>query len=351
MASIEKRVLHDGGVSYLARVRMAGFPERVATFDKERKAKAWAAKLETDYREGKYQDEAEAKRHTAGEMIDRYVRNVLYVKSQKRRYVEQQHKQLLWWKGKIGKYALCNLTSYVLAGYRDELVTEGKKAGTVNRYLAAFSHVLNTCIKEWGWIRENPLAKVMRMKEPRGRVRFLSDKEREALMFSCRKQEDKPLFLIVMLALATGARKGELLGARLEDVDVKRGMIVVHETKNKERRTLFVSGYVLQLLKEYMGKIRRKHVLLFATRNRQPMCVDIEFRKAVKTARVKDFRFHDLRHTFASYMAMNGASLAEIAEALGHKTLNMVKRYAHLCKGHMAKVIEDMTNKMIGAEV
>lgn len=350
MASIEKRLLKGGEVSYLARVRMAGFPDAVATFNRLNKAKAWAAKIETNYREGKYELENQAKLHSVAEVIDRYIETVLFMKSEKKRFLEQQKKQLLWWRARVGEYTLANCTAYVLAEGRDELVKSGKKPGTVNRYLAALSHPFTVCRKEWGWIGANPMTNVNRLKEPRERVRFLSAIERGALKESCRKVEKKPLYLIMMLALYTGARKKEILTAMIEDVDLKRGMIAVHDTKNSESRALYVKGEALRLLTEYMARLRRKNGLLFATRNKQPMNIDNEFRQAVRAGRIKNFRFHDLRHTYASYMAMSGKSLAEIAEALGHKTLNMVKRYAHLCKTHMSEAVGDMVEVMLEGE-
>lgn len=122
---------------------------------------------------------------------------------------------------------------------------------TVNRYFAALSHVFTVAIKEWQWIEENPLLKITKPKEPRGRIRFLSDEERQGLLEICKTSENKILYMVVVLALSTGARRMELLGLHWKDVDLQRGVIILHETKNGERRVLTLSGHALKLMKQH----------------------------------------------------------------------------------------------------
>ncbi len=133
------------------------------------------------------------------------------------------------------------------------------------------------------------------------------------------------------------------------DVDLRRGLVVVHQTKNNERRSLPLAGHALEVLKK-MSKVRRINTsLLFPGREpRKPVDLRTPWEAALKKAEIEDFRFHDLRHSAASYLAMNGASLAEIAEVLGHKTLQMVKRYAHLSEQHTAGVVARMNEKIFG---
>src|SRR5262249_2823728 len=151
------------------------------------------------------------------------------------------------------------------------------------------------------------------------------------------------LHAIVVLALATGARRGELQGLRWPDVDLKRGTLTFHETKNGERRAVPLTGPALTLMHQH-AKVRRLDTMLVFPDGTGKRALGIReaFEGAVKRANIADFRFHDLRHSFASYLAMNGASLLEIAEVLGHKTLAMVKRYAHLTEAHTRNVVERM---------
>src|SRR5262249_55801997 len=178
---------------------------------------------------------------------------------------------------------------------------------------------------------------VRKPKEPRGRVRFLSDDERKRLLDVCRESDSQYLYTIVALALATGARKMELLSLTWQDVDLKRGVMTLHETKNGEHRTLPLTGHALALMREHASIQCKETSLVFPSQNgKAARDIRTAWRHAVKRAGIENFRYHDLRHTFASYLAMNGASLLEIAEALGHKTLSMVKRYAHLSEAHTA---------------
>jgi integrase len=351
MATIQpvKTVRH--GTKYRAQLCVAGYPRRSGTFPTLKEARTWAARLEADMRSGKYQDDALASVYTAGEMIDRYLAHVLPVKSQKKRYIEGQHQQLLWWKQKIGGYRLSALNGVVLSGYRDALHTGGKvgkrTGATVNRYMAALNHVFTTALKEWGWIRSNPMASVRKLQESRGRVRFLSPEERDRLLEACHGISHKPLYDVVLLALSTGARKGELLGIRVADVDLERLCITIHDTKNGESRRLALSGEALQMVRGRCENAHHATYLFEHPRTRNPYQIDDVWHRARCAAGIPDFHFHDLRHTFASYMAMNGASLAEIAEALGHKKLDMVKRYAHLSESHTSAVVASMVEKYL----
>ena len=211
--------------------------------------------------------------------------------------------------------------------------------------LEAFTIAIN----EWEWVEEHPMKKISKLPEPRGRVRFLDDKERERLLDACQNIRGADnLYLLVVLALSTGARHGELINLRWRDVDLTRKVIVLHDTKNKERRVLPLAHHALELIKAHHEARDVATDLLFPAPRKpnEPWASRSAWQAAVTKAGLEDFRFHDLRHSAASYLAMNGASLAEIAEVLGHKTLAMVKRYAHLSEAHTAGVVERMNQKI-----
>ncbi|HUD00807.1 MAG TPA: site-specific integrase, partial [Rhabdochlamydiaceae bacterium] len=223
------------------------------------------------------------------------------------------------------------------------------------RYLAALSHALSTACKEWGWLEDSPMRKVSKPKEPRGRVRYLETEERERLLQACRESKNPYLYTVVVTALSTGMRRSEILNLTYRDVDLDKGRITLHETKNGERRVVPLVGHALELLRQH-GSIRRiDTVLVFpAIRGQKPQKV-LNFRgaweTALKSAAIDDFRFHDLRHSCASYLAMNGASLAEIGELLGHKNLQVTRRYSHLSEVHTAGVVESMNEKIFGGSM
>ncbi|MGE4580351.1 MAG: tyrosine-type recombinase/integrase [Desulfuromonadales bacterium] len=350
MASIQERSTKDGKTTYKVVIRLKGHRTETGTFERKTDAKRWAQQTEAAIREGRYFKTREAKKRTVDDLIDRYLRDVLPLKS---RIMEKQRFQLLWWKKQIGYLVLADITPAVLAEQRDILYRTKTPSGgrrspaSVNRYMAALSHALTTAATEWGWLDDNPIRRVKKMKESRGRVRFLSDEERSRLLVASMKSSCTYLYPIIVLALSTGARKMEILNLQWKDVDLKRQAIRLLVTKNGEKRNLPLKGLAYDLIKA-MSKVRRLDTnLIFPGGNpKRPFEIRKPWVKALEQAGIEDFRFHDLRHTAASYLAMNGATPSEIAEILGHKTLEMVKRYAHLSESHTAHVVDRMNQAM-----
>lgn len=351
MATIEKRE-SECKITYRVKVRLKGYPSQTASFDRLTDARKWAQDTESDLRNRRHFKSSEAKNYMLAEAIDRYITHVLPTKP-KSRYLQTIH--LNWWRAQIGQYSMADITPVLIAKCRDKLATEitiGNKVrapATVNRYMAALSHMFTIAMKEWGLVDENPLRKVSKKKEPRGRVRFLSDDERSRLLESCKQAKRTNLYMIVVLALSTGARKNELMSLTWESVDIARGVITLHETKNGDRRLLALAGHALELVKKHAQVRHLNCNLLFPSKDlKKPLDIRTPFENACKKAELPDFKFHDLRHSAASYLAMNGASLAEIAEVLGHKTLQMVKRYAHLSDAHTMSVVSRMNAQIFG---
>jgi integrase len=353
MATVQKRKSNDGKTRYRVQVRLKGFAPQTATFKRKTDAEKWASATESAIREGRYFQTAEARKHTVAETIDRYLSEHLPISNI--RTAKDRVCHLNWWSQRTGDIILADLTPAVLTEKRSELIRSGGPGGkpasaaTANRYMASLSHVISIAVREWGWMEISPFQKVSQLKEPRGRVRFLSDDERTRLLDEVQQHSDT-LYTVVVLALSTGARQGEIMGLRWQNVELGNGVIRLLETKNNERRAIPLRGYALDLMRE---RARVRHIntdLVFPSAKRplKPLSIHKAFREAVKRAGIEDFRFHDLRHTAASYLAMNGATLAEIADVLGHKTLQMVKRYAHLSEQHTASVVERMNTKMFG---
>ena len=354
MASIEKRISNDGKITYRVKVRLKGYKAQTATFIRITDAKKWAASTESAIREGRHFKTSEAKKHTVADLIDRYQREVLARKPTKTR--NNQTTQLNWFKAEIGITSLADINRALLAQCRDKLLNETGGHGklrtpaTVVRYMAALSHAFNVAVTEWEWLEDSPLRKVKKPKEARGRVRFLDDEERERLLKACQQTSNSQLYICVILALSTGMRQAELMNLTWQDVNLKDSFIILQHTKNGERRRVPLAGAALKLLRDH-AKVRQLNTqLLFPStlRPNQPINLRQPFVNALQLAEIKDFHWHDLRHCTASYLAMNGASLAEIAEVLGHKTLAMVKRYAHLSDGHVSHVVAAMNEKIFG---
>lgn len=342
MASITRREC-KGGVRYRAEIRMTGHPPVVQTFTKKTDAKRWATQTEAAIREGRYFRTREAQRHSMGEALSRYVDefDLRGVRPKERTLLR---KYCTFWRDLLGPYLLSDISPAMIAGGRDRLLTDGLAPATVGRYMSGLSRVYSAALRDWAWVEESPMNKVTKPSLPRGRVRYLSDDERERLLTACKESTNPQLYPAVLIALSTGMRKSELMNLRWRDVDLNTGRAILHQTKNGERRTVTVTGKALELLREH-SKVRLiDSDLLFPGRNRQK---PIDLRKpwiaALKKASITDMRWHDLRHSTASYLTMNGASLLEVAEVLGHKTIQMTQRYSHLSEDHVAGVLEDMT--------
>lgn len=357
MAEIKKRQKKNGKVSYTVSIRIKGYPALNATFERLTDAKQWANDNESKMKKGKHIKEHEAKKHTLAELIDRYIKYELPNRKSDHQKFEMQ---LNWWKSKLGAYLLSDITPSLLSEFRDKLQKEpsikelkdGTKIeklrsnATVNRYMAALSIALSIASREWEWIEDNPIFKVTKKKEARGRIRFLSDDERNELLKVCAQASNPLIYLLVVIALSTGARYSEILYLKWSGVDLKRKIFYFMDTKNGENRAIPISLKAYELLKQH-SKIRKINSEYVFTRpdGKKPVDLRHQWDEAIKKAKLDDFRFHDLRHTAASYLAMNGATLVEISEILGHKTMQMVKRYSHLTQKHTAEVLERMNEK------
>ncbi len=335
MATIEKRTT-DTGTAYRVKVRLQGYPPESATFERLTDAKTWAAKIESDMKAGRHF--GASKRHTFNDLAGEYAPHA------------KDKPRLGYWREVFGPDRLDAITPQRIKKAADRLLSEKtskldkatgeakKRTGaTVNRYLAALSSCLSYGVKVMGWLERNPMEKVRRPPESKGRVRFLSDDERERLLDACRPHAD--LYLAVVLSLTTGARQAEIMGLRWGQVDFIRQVITLSETKNGDRRALPLVGEAFMLLRE-RGRVRTLgDDRIFPPTARAKKSDSLNLRdtwaKAVKAAGIENFHWHDLRHTAASYLAMSGVSLVEIAKVLGHRTLAMVARYSHLSDGHI----------------
>ena len=219
---------------------------------------------------------------------------------------------------------------------------------TCNREVAALKCLFNRAIRD-GKATENPVRSVKLLTENNTRTRYLTDTEEKAL-FDALPDRFKSL---VAVALHTGLRRGELLGLRWEDVDFHTDTLTVARSKHGEARRVPMNSRVRQILldlrREQMiaARIRTQgereilsaYVFCDRSGNRYAY-LSAFFSRAVRAADLVNFRFHDLRHTFASRLAMAGVDTYTIKELLGHKTLDMVSRYAHLSPSHQRQAVD-----------
>ncbi len=352
MATISK-IIGKKGVSYKVRIRKPNSPTVTKTFSSKSFAQKWARKTELEIEEGTYFDKAEAAKHTVSDLVERYLKEEL------KRLAETdwpaRKRQLNWWKDEIGKLTLNKVTPALIVEQRNKLKQgttyrhKPRSGSTINRYLAAFSAALGIATSEWQWIQSNPFSRVRREKENSGRVRFLSPDERRGLLEACKESKNRNIHLITVLALSTGMRQTEIMSLSWDQVNQDKRTITLYKTKNDETRVVPLVGLANAELEKH-GKVRNlKNPNVFAGRHHSyAQFPRGAWETAISKAGITDFTFHDCRHSAASELAMNGASLHEIAAVLGHKTLAMVQRYAHLSEQHTMSVVERMNNAVFG---
>ncbi|NLI99416.1 site-specific integrase [bacterium] len=206
---------------------------------------------------------------------------------------------------------------------------------TANRDMETIKHMMNKAV-DWNYIKANPARQIKRLRTPPPPTRFLSCEERDRLLFEC--SANPMLWAIVFTALETGMRRGELMGLTWKDINFERRSILLMRTKNNEQRMIPISDKLLPVLERL--NIERKGQTVFRKPDGRPYG---NWRKAFETAcnraGVVDFRFHDLRHTFASYLVMAGVDIRTVQELLGHKDIKMTLRYSHLSRPHLLDAV------------
>ena len=377
MANIRERRRGDKQV-FQVQVRMAGYPSRTATFPTKRLAERWAKTIEAEMIEGKHFRSVEARRRTLADAIDRYTEEELPKKR-----ADTMHRYCLpWWRARMGHLKMAEITPAIIVDARSQLAREPytrarasakrtllkpgekpaefrRKNSTVNRYLEVLGHVFTVARREWHWISSNPMEGVSKLDEGPGRARYLSDEERARLLAETVK--DLQLHTLVVLALSTASRAGELLNMEWRDVDLKDGRVLLGrrqgqqsrlETKNGQARATWISGEALRLLKEHATVRHLDDERVFSSPGRSggrgKYNYHDPFVAAVKAAGIEDFTFHGLRHSAATYLARAGATEQQL-RAVGGWRSNVVSRYVHLAANDVQGLLSDLSEKVGGA--
>lgn len=287
------------------------------------------------------------------ELIDKYILEVL---SSKPKNARNTKRHLNWWKEKIGKRLVRSITADVIDIYSKELrngkTSKGtvRNPATVNRYIASLSVVFTFGYKVCRWISENPMLQVSKLRESRGRTRFLSVGEFHKLMNACRESKNPYLEIIVTLALLTGMRRGEILSLLWDDIRFDKALLYIKDPKNGEPRFAPLEPEVLLPLQGLYTKRNGNNPFVFPSKKRfGQICIRKAFEEAVRRAGIDNFRFHDLRHTFATYARMDGATIFEVMISMGHKTPDTTQKYSHpeetTVRGTSRSVVNNLFDK------
>ena len=328
------------GPRFMALVRVQPFNPVSRTFKDAAAAIEWAAAKRRDLEGQREKDEAvrtDLPSLTVKGLIDEYLADPV---TRALRSYETYHERLDWW---VARYAATRVLDFGVRVAREGRAALERGVGlekkpaaaTINRYLAAMRAA-------WNWGRSAGLVpnerawptKLM-LTEPEGRTRYLTDEELKKLLDAARVQ-GPAVYAMIVTSLATGVRQGELLRLTWADIDFERSRARIKLTKNKQARAVHLPAVAIEAL----TALRRGTVIstkaVFLTNEGVPFNKNLlqhPWNLVRKAAGLRDFRWHDLRHSCASFLAQKGATLLEIGSVLGHKSPSVTLRYSHLVQG------------------
>jgi integrase len=332
----------DGSISYVPQVRLKGFKPVSRSFcsaDYETATAAHAAavrwrdeltaELQKQRQEGAPRPDITTL--TLGDLTREYLADPV---TQGLRYQKELERNLEWWKLNYGTTKALEFGVVQLREARSRLMP-GRQPATVVRILAS----MRSC---WNWSRAAgllPKDKVwpprLMLREPDARTRYLSDAELAALLKAA-KASSAVLFAAIVVSIACGMRKGELLRLEWNDIDFDRSRVQLLITKNGSARSVHLPAMAAAALKDLKAAPVVSATHAFLAPNGKPLSwqtLDKMWRVVRTAARLQDFRWHDLRHSCASILAQSGASLLEIGSVLGHRSANVTLKYSHLVQG------------------
>jgi integrase len=293
------------------------------TSDK-RLAEAILGKVKVQIVEGKYFDKPKEDAKTFAELMERYLAEHASRRAHYRRYVNMVENL----KSYFGNPKLVHVTPKTIVAFKNKRYVDGVTPATINRELAVLKKAFNLACREWEWVSDNPVCRVSMEREQNMRDRWLTEAEEKRLVSAA------PDWLreVLVFALHTGMRQGEILGLTWAGVDLFRRTVTVFESKNGERRTIPLNQTVLELLKQKHENRSVDTDFVFPSEVRTRLNarnIRRSLKIALKKAKITDFHFHDLRHTCATRMVQAGVDLYKVQRLLGHKSPIMTQRYAH----------------------
>jgi integrase len=270
---------------------------------------------------------------------------------------------------------LTEINAWSIEKWRAERMKAGMSASTTNRNITVLRGLFSRAL-EWGIVLEHPLASIKMLQEPSGKARWLSDDEEDRLRktLDAREERDRAgresanawresrnyelmpdmrgkefvdhLKPMVLLSINTGLRRGELLNLRWGAVDLENAILTVHDETAKSGRTRHIplNDEALFTLKAWREQSAEE--LVFPGVDGNPIVeIKTAWGKVLKDAEINNFRWHDMRHHFASRLVMAGVDLNTVRELLGHSDLKMTLRYAHLAPEHKAAAVQKLMRK------
>ena len=284
-------------------------------------------KVMTELIEGRYFERLPGERKTFRELMERYLKeHSLVTKTPKSSLRDKSLAHHLT--RFFGNLTLSQIQPRLIADYKRLRREEGAAPKTINNELVLMNHAFNLAMKEWEWVKDNPVSRVRRERVHNFRDRWLRPEEEERLLAA------SPPWLqdIIICALNTGMRQGELLNLKWQDVDFLRKTIYIHEQKNKGKDIIPLNEDAFEILerRSRVRPIRCEYVFHSKRGTRMdPRNLLRAFYDSLKRAEIENFRFHDLRHTFATRLVHAGVDIYTVQRLMRWKTISMAMRYAH----------------------
>lgn len=335
MASIRK--LKSG--NYQVQIRLVGLPPVAKTFSKKKDATAFIKQVEGDTELQRKLGKASAQIPTFREWCDSYM-------AQYTGKDQSTVGRLLWWCEQFGQKPITKIDEFKVDDGLVKLKKRGLTGSTVNRYKSTLSAVFIHFIQHPNFKRAgftNPVRKesVSRFKENPPKDRFLDTDEQEVLLKKCRASHWDRLYLLVLMALTTGARKGELLRLKWSDFEFDKRIARLSTTKNGKPRFLPLTHPVIEELMRFRNN--SENLVFHSTVSKTtPFDISKSWRKALRQSGIGHCRFHDLRHTAASNLVRAGRTLFEVGTLLGHSSTTMTARYSHLAIHDTQNMVDEV---------
>jgi len=300
-------------------------------------AKAIEAKVKTEIVEGTYFEKLIGRKKTFKGLMDKFLK--VHAPKVSDSMQKSYRTSLRHLNSFFGKSNLLSVLPRNISKYKMLRKEEGAAPATINRELAMLSKAFSLAVKEWEWLKDNPVSKVPREKEDNERDRWLTkDEEKEIL-------ENSPEWLrdIIIFALNTGLRLQEFLSLEWSRVNLVRRTILIKETKNGNPKTLPLNKIALDVLNQRSKVKSIKNDYVFFNSNGKkinPHVLRTSFYTVLEKVGVENLWLHDLRHTFATRLAQADVDLYKISKLLGHKDIKMTQRYSHHCPDSLRDGVE-----------
>lgn len=312
--------------------------------DNRKLAERIHAKAITEIHEGVWFDRAKVERqYTFTDLAERYA---TWAEGRQRSWQISKKYMVKQLVSRFVNFKLSQFNTNIVEQFQTERLNKGNKPATVNRLLAAIKHMFTKAC-EWEMITEETLKRVHKVKflhENNKRLRYLTKEECQSLINAC----DKHLKPIVIAALNTGMRRGEIFSLNWNNIDLKHGFILLEKTKNGDRREIPINDTLKRTLQGLARRLDIPSVFCDHSTGKRYTDIKHSFNSACRRAGIHDSHFHDLRRTFASHLIMAGVDITTVKELLGHKTLTMTLRYAHLAPSHKVKAVDILDDTLNG---